>query len=208
MVDLDDAQLTWESLGTFLQSDHQLQAYIKKENHLKSESSRVQKDLQAEVDCLQEKTIEADHLLEEKTAKVRVLQEALRNGELILAGSQATLALEEERRKKIEGYELYEDRVARKFSKLDLNFLYGDIFDEETGPSAIVADPCPIEAALEPFEPTIKASEPMLEPEVVPEALGSPAAPPFESVEPAVRSVTTTGVSSFSPISPPEIGGS
>ncbi|EHA8588819.1 hypothetical protein COCNU_scaffold006756G000010 [Cocos nucifera] len=87
MADLNDAQLTWDSFGTFLQSDHQLLAYIKKMNHLKLESSRVQENLQAKVDRIQERTTEANHLLEEKTTEVGILQEALQKGELILAGS-------------------------------------------------------------------------------------------------------------------------
>ena len=40
--------------------------------------------------------------MEEKTVEVGLLQEALWKGELILAWSQAALALEEERRKKAE----------------------------------------------------------------------------------------------------------
>ena len=168
-------------------------------------------------------------------------------------GSQATLALEKERRKKVEvrivelkdetsrqiseakiqvveefkisskmmdlnisfsqeafqkGYELYEDQVAGKFSELDLGFLYGDISDEETGPSTIAADPCLVEVALEPSEPTIEALKPMLELKVVSKAPSSPTAPPSESAEPAFRSATVAGVPSSSPVSPPEVGGS
>ena len=76
--------------------------YIKKVNRLKSESSRIQENLQAKVDRLQVRTAKADHFLEEKTVEVGVLQEALQKGELILVGLQAILALEEERRKKVE----------------------------------------------------------------------------------------------------------
>ena len=64
---------------------------------MKSESSRVQENLLAEVDYLRERTTAADRLLEKKMAEV-----GLRKGELVLAGSQATLALKKERRKKAE----------------------------------------------------------------------------------------------------------
>ncbi|EHA8586968.1 hypothetical protein COCNU_scaffold001223G000020 [Cocos nucifera] len=71
------------------------------------------------------------------------------------------------------GYELCEDRVAGKFFELDLDFLYGDIFDEEIEPSAITADPCPAKATLDPFKPTVEAPKPMLEPEAA-RLLGPP----------------------------------
>ncbi|EHA8588689.1 hypothetical protein COCNU_scaffold006332G000010 [Cocos nucifera] len=79
MVDLEHAQLTWDSLGTFLWED-----------------------LQAKVDHLQKKTVEVDHLLKEKEVKVGGLQEVLRKEELTSVGLKASLALEEERRKKAE----------------------------------------------------------------------------------------------------------
>ncbi|EHA8586582.1 hypothetical protein COCNU_scaffold000542G000020 [Cocos nucifera] len=145
MVYLDDAQLTWDSLGTFFQEN-----------------------LQTEVDRLQDRIAKADYHLKEKKTDIGVLQEALQKGELILVGSQAALALEEKMRKRIEvriaelkdetsrqisetkvqvvkelkvlfdmmdlniafsqeafqkGYELYKDRVDGMFPKLDLDFL-------------------------------------------------------------------------------------
>ena len=105
------------------------------------------------------------------------------------------------------GYELWKDRVARKFPKLDLDFLYGDVSDEEAGPSAVTTDPYPTEAALKPSESTVEMPEPMLELDDVPEAPTSPGTP-FESAEPALRFATTARVPGSSPISPPEIGGS
>ncbi|EHA8592230.1 hypothetical protein COCNU_contig69376565G000010 [Cocos nucifera] len=214
---------------------------------LASASSSI-KDCPIEREGREEKKRKKNSAIVKKIAEVGVLQEALWKGELILTGSQAALALEEERRKNAEvriaklkdetlryisevkvqavefkvssemmdlniaftqeafqkAYELCEDRVAGKFSKLDLSFLYGDVFDEETGPSAITVDPYPVEAALEPSELAVEASEPMLEPEVVPEALGYPTAPPFESAKLALGSMIAAGVLSSSPISPPK----
>ncbi|EHA8588212.1 hypothetical protein COCNU_scaffold004407G000010 [Cocos nucifera] len=185
-------------------SGHQLLASIKKVNHLKSKSSRVQEKLQAEVNRLQERTVEADHLLEVKMAKileakVQAVEELKISSEMM----DPNIVFSQEAFQK--GYELYEDRVARKFSELDLGFLYGDVSNEEARPSIVVTDPYPAEAALEPSKLAIKASKPMLELKVVPEALSSPAAP-SEFVEPAPESATTTGASSFSPVSPPEVG--
>ncbi|EHA8586717.1 hypothetical protein COCNU_scaffold000789G000020 [Cocos nucifera] len=48
------------------------------------------------------------------------------------------------------GYELCEDRVAAKFSKLDLDFLYEKEPVEATSPSTIAADPSSIELASSP----------------------------------------------------------
>ncbi|KAG1348011.1 hypothetical protein COCNU_06G018400 [Cocos nucifera] len=62
----------------------------------------IEEDLQAEVNHLQKKTAEFDRLLKEKVVKVEGLQEALRKGKLTSMGLKATLALEEERRKKTE----------------------------------------------------------------------------------------------------------
>ncbi|EHA8586353.1 hypothetical protein COCNU_scaffold000208G000010 [Cocos nucifera] len=151
-----------------LESGHQLLAYIKRVNRLKSESSRIQKNLQAEVDHLWKRIAEADHLLEQETveeerrkkAKVRIAKLKDESSRQIL---EAKIQVVEEFKVSSEmmdlnfafskeafqkEYELCEDRVAGKFSELDLDFLYGDMFDEETGPSAIAADPCPTEAAL------------------------------------------------------------
>ncbi|EHA8588298.1 hypothetical protein COCNU_scaffold004647G000040 [Cocos nucifera] len=208
-------------------SDNHLLAYIKKVNHLKSKSSRVQENLQAEVDHLWERTAAADRLLEEKTveeerrkkdevriaelkdetsrqiseAKIQVTKEFKVSSEMM----DLNIAFSHETFQK--GYELCEDRVARKFSELDLDFLYGDIIDEEARPSAVPTDPCPAELALEPSKPAIEAPKPVLEPKVVPEAPGSPAAP-STSAEPILGSVTVAGAPSSSPISPSEDGGS
>ena len=95
--------------------------------------------------------------------------------------------------------------MAGKFFELDLDFLYGDVFDEETKPFAFAADHCPIEAALRPFKPIIEMLEPMLEPDVVPEASSSPVAPPSESAKPTLGSATTARVPSSSLVSPLEL---
>ena len=69
-------------------------------NHLRSKVLKAQEDLQIEVDHLQEKTVEANHLLKKKMIEAEGLQEAFKNEELTLAGLKTALALEEERRKK------------------------------------------------------------------------------------------------------------
>ncbi|EHA8591529.1 hypothetical protein COCNU_scaffold069181G000010 [Cocos nucifera] len=138
MVNLDDAQLTWDSLGTFLQSGHQLLAYIKKVNHLKLESSRVYENLRIEVDHLRERTAKADHLLEEKTAEISEAKvQAVEKFKVSSEMMDLNIAFSKEAFQK--RYKLCEDRVAGKFLELDLDFLYGDVSDEETGPSAIAA---------------------------------------------------------------------
>ncbi|EHA8588767.1 hypothetical protein COCNU_scaffold006570G000010 [Cocos nucifera] len=60
----------------------------------------------------------------------------------------------------IKGFELYESRMARKFSKLDLNFLEEEP-DEEMGPSNAVTNPSPTEVVFESSELAIEVLEPM-----------------------------------------------
>ncbi|EHA8586681.1 hypothetical protein COCNU_scaffold000730G000010 [Cocos nucifera] len=79
---------------------HQILAHIKMMHHLRSEALKAQEDLQAKVDRLQEKTVEADHLIKEKVVEVKGLQEALRKVELTSMRLKAALALEKERGKK------------------------------------------------------------------------------------------------------------
>ncbi|EHA8588285.1 hypothetical protein COCNU_scaffold004624G000010 [Cocos nucifera] len=163
--------------------------------------------------------------MKEKVVKVEDLWKNLRKGELTSVDLQATLALEEERRKKAEarvgklkdqaskqilkakiqaveqfkisseirdlnvafgqeafqkGYELCEDRVAPKFLKLDLGFLYEEVLDEEAGLSTAAADPSPIKVISKPFEPIIDVPEPTPEPEMVKSTPTSFAAVPPE----------------------------
>ncbi|EHA8589433.1 hypothetical protein COCNU_scaffold009787G000010 [Cocos nucifera] len=85
------------------QEGHQLLAHIKMMNHLRLEALKAQEDHQVEVSHLQEeKAIEVDRLIKEKAVKVGGLQEALKKEEQTLVGLKAALALEEERRKKVE----------------------------------------------------------------------------------------------------------
>ncbi|EHA8588384.1 hypothetical protein COCNU_scaffold004936G000010 [Cocos nucifera] len=114
-------------------------------HRLRAEALKVQEDLQAEVNHLQEeKVAEVDRLAKEKAAKVGGLQE---------------LAF-------IKGFELCKDKVASKFSKLDLSFWGEEAPSEKAGPSTTASDPSPAEVVPEPFEPTVEVSEPAQEPEV------------------------------------------
>ncbi|EHA8588383.1 hypothetical protein COCNU_scaffold004918G000010 [Cocos nucifera] len=139
----------------------------------------------------EEKAVEVDRLTTEKVVKVEDLQEVLRKEELASARLKATLALEEERRKKVDvkafikEYELYVDKVAHKFLELDLSFLDEENPDEEVGPPTTVADPSPAKVTLKPSEPTIKALEPPLEPRVAKNAptLIAAAPPEVENLE-------------------------
>ncbi|EHA8586990.1 hypothetical protein COCNU_scaffold001259G000090 [Cocos nucifera] len=67
---------------------------------------------------VKEKTVEVDHLVKKKAAKVEGLQEVLRKKELTSVGLKAALALEEERRKKAEAKiaEL-KDQTSRQISE-------------------------------------------------------------------------------------------
>ncbi|EHA8587496.1 hypothetical protein COCNU_scaffold002434G000010 [Cocos nucifera] len=57
------------------------------------------------------------------------------------------------------GYELYEDRIAAKFPKLDLNFLYREEPAEATSQSTTAVDPSPIEVVFESSDPTVEVPE-------------------------------------------------
>ncbi|EHA8587378.1 hypothetical protein COCNU_scaffold002016G000020 [Cocos nucifera] len=85
------------------ESGHQLLAHIKMMNHLRSEALKAQEDHQAKVSHLQEeKAIEVDHLSKEKAIEIKALQEVLKKEEQTSMKLKAILALEEERRKKVE----------------------------------------------------------------------------------------------------------
>ncbi|KAG1362629.1 putative ensconsin-like [Cocos nucifera] len=82
---------------------HQLLAHIKMVNCLRSEALKAQKDHQVEVNRLQEeKATEVYHLTKEKDVEVRILQDVLKKEEQTSVGLKAALALEEEKRKKVE----------------------------------------------------------------------------------------------------------
>ena len=60
----------------------------------------------------------------------------------------------------IKRFELYEDKVAHRVSKLDLSFLEEKVSDEETGPSMAAAILPHAEHAPGPSEPIAEASGP------------------------------------------------
>ncbi|EHA8588729.1 hypothetical protein COCNU_scaffold006509G000010 [Cocos nucifera] len=72
-------------------------------NHLRLEVLKAQEDHQAKVSHLhEEKATEVDRLIKEKAAEVGRLQDGLKKEKHTSVGLKAALALEEERRKKIE----------------------------------------------------------------------------------------------------------
>ncbi|KAG1365009.1 hypothetical protein COCNU_12G000090 [Cocos nucifera] len=60
----------------------------------------------------------------------------------------------------IKDFELYEGKVARRFSELDLEFLEEDD-DKEVGPSDAVIDPSSVEPTFDSSEPTVETPEPV-----------------------------------------------
>ncbi|EHA8589390.1 hypothetical protein COCNU_scaffold009588G000010 [Cocos nucifera] len=174
---------------------------------------KIQGDLQAEINCLQEKVAEAEHLTEEKAMKNESLRRALWKEELISIGIKAALALEEEKKEVeikvvelkvrmsksilevafINNFKLCEGRVVQKFLELDLSFLEEEP-DEETGSSSATTNPSFIEVV---FEPAIEVPEPMQGLEIVSEVL----------VEPVPKPVATPGVPSSFSASLLEVGG-
>ncbi|KAG1365731.1 hypothetical protein COCNU_12G007310 [Cocos nucifera] len=84
------------------QSGHHILAHLKRANCQEVEALKVQKDLQVEIDCLQEKVTEAERLAEEKAAENENLCRVLRKEELISTGLKIALALEEEKKKEVE----------------------------------------------------------------------------------------------------------
>ncbi|KAG1327543.1 hypothetical protein COCNU_01G014770 [Cocos nucifera] len=81
------------------ESGHHILIHLKKENCQEVEALKVQGDLQAEINCLQGKVVEAEHLIKEKAAKNENLQGVLQKEELISIGLKVALALEEEKKK-------------------------------------------------------------------------------------------------------------
>ncbi|EHA8586238.1 hypothetical protein COCNU_scaffold000125G000010 [Cocos nucifera] len=96
MADLDQMELVWRSLGTILkitvlssflsrssflyldiiclwQSGHQVLAHLKRRHRQEVEALKVQEDLQAEINCLQEKAAEAERFMKEKAAELESL---------------------------------------------------------------------------------------------------------------------------------------
>ncbi|EHA8587963.1 hypothetical protein COCNU_scaffold003742G000020 [Cocos nucifera] len=59
------------------QSGHHILAYLKRINHQEVEALKIHGDLQAEIDYLQGKIAEVEHLTEEKAVKNENLQRAL-----------------------------------------------------------------------------------------------------------------------------------
>ncbi|EHA8587630.1 hypothetical protein COCNU_scaffold002859G000020 [Cocos nucifera] len=122
IADLDYEQRSWDSLGTFLESGHQLLAHIKTINHLRSKALKAQEDHQAEVSHLQkENAVEVDCLIKEKAIEVWGLQKALKNEERTSTGLKAALASEEERRKKAHAKNLRREvhHLKRKLEKAE-----------------------------------------------------------------------------------------
>ncbi|EHA8588269.1 hypothetical protein COCNU_scaffold004591G000010 [Cocos nucifera] len=88
----------------FLLSGHQLLTHIKMVNRLRLEALKVQEDHQVEVSRLQkERAIEVDRLMRKKVIEIEALQEVLKKEEQISIELKATLALEEEKKRKVEG---------------------------------------------------------------------------------------------------------
>ncbi|EHA8587458.1 hypothetical protein COCNU_scaffold002266G000010 [Cocos nucifera] len=96
----------------------------------------------------------------------------------------------------IKGFKLYEGRVARKFSVLDLSFLKEEP-NKEAGSSDAVVNPSLIKVVFESFELAIEVPEPMQEPNIVSKS----------SIEPIPEPMATPGVSNSSTASSSKIGG-
>ncbi|EHA8587844.1 hypothetical protein COCNU_scaffold003376G000010 [Cocos nucifera] len=102
LANLDLAQFVWESLRTYLKSGHHILAHLKWISCQEEEASKVQGDLQAEVDSLHRKITEVEHLVEEKVVENEDLLGALQREELVLIELKAALILEEEKKKEAE----------------------------------------------------------------------------------------------------------
>ncbi|EHA8588414.1 hypothetical protein COCNU_scaffold005066G000010 [Cocos nucifera] len=86
--------------------------------------------------------------------------------------------------------------MARRFSKLDLNFLEEES-DKEAGPFDAATDFSPVEVVPESSKPTVEMPKPMEEPKVTTKAL----------IEPAPKPTAIPEMSSSSTASLPDIGG-
>ena len=71
----------------------------------------------------------------------------------------------------IKGFELYEDRVARRFPELNLSFLEEEKDEADVGPSDAAVDPPFVESVFGPFESTAEVPELVRAPEAVESAL-------------------------------------
>ncbi|KAG1362550.1 hypothetical protein COCNU_10G007690 [Cocos nucifera] len=126
------------------ESGHHMLAHVKRANLLEAEVLKVREDLQSKINRLQTMAVEAERLIGKKIAESESLHGALRKKEFIsielkaaLWLSHITLALEGKEKKEaklkiaeleaqlafIKGFKLYEGRMARRFSELNLSFL-------------------------------------------------------------------------------------
>ncbi|EHA8588358.1 hypothetical protein COCNU_scaffold004870G000010 [Cocos nucifera] len=94
------------------------------------------------------------------------------------------LSIEFDQEAFIKNFKLYEGRMARRFTKLNLSFLKEED-DVDVGPSNAVVDPSFDEVTSGPFEPTEEAFEPIWKPKAVesPPAPFSIATPEIEILE-------------------------
>ncbi|EHA8588326.1 hypothetical protein COCNU_scaffold004776G000010 [Cocos nucifera] len=74
----------------------------------------------------------------------------------------------------INGFELYEGRMAQRFSKLNLSFLEEEEDDVEAGPSNVVVNLSFNEPASDPSEPVAEVPKPVQEPEAIKSNLTPP----------------------------------
>ncbi|KAG1355455.1 hypothetical protein COCNU_07G015670 [Cocos nucifera] len=77
IVDVDFELCIWDSLGSFLETGHQLVANIKMMNLLRSKVIKVKVDHRIEVSHLLKEKAEVKHLLKKTMAGVKDLQETV-----------------------------------------------------------------------------------------------------------------------------------
>ncbi|EHA8589349.1 hypothetical protein COCNU_scaffold009332G000010 [Cocos nucifera] len=80
----------------------------------------------------------------------------------------------------INGFELCEGRVVRRFPELDLHFLKEEEDNIEAGPDDAIVDPSSVELAFDPSESTMKVPELVWEPKVAESALAPSSITPSE----------------------------